>query len=213
MQKINLLDFSKMRVDISRIGEGQSFLEVFPAFQHLKAYIVATEEEIRVAILLCDRYGPFSTIKNFEERLKAIFSHYNWFINDKPAPLYLDLYEQVLHLKNDHVADIWTEYLPAVFDHEWTSWFSNSVMYYQIMREMRKPIEITLDGESDKESEARWSKRLKIEQKADEIYKKMKSMEAIIFNDEQVKRRSHEREQEKKIETYPEKFAMSSSVA
>lgn len=208
MNKSDLLDFSKMRIDLSRITPGQVFLNVFPEYQHLKCYQNATEDEIKVAILLCDRRGPFSSIRNFQERLNAIFNWMDYALEGAK----LEFYDEVLSLKNDHIADIWTEYLAACFDHEWTSWFSNSVMYYQIMRELRKPLGISLDAETDKETESKWMRRMSLEKKADEIYKKMKDMEAIIFNDEQVKRRAHEREQQKLIENYPEKFSQANSV-
>lgn len=205
--KINLHDFSKMRVDLSRIEPGQMFLDVYPQFQHLKAYSEASEDEIKIAILLCDRFGPFSTIKNFEQRLKAIFSWLNYQVDGEKA----ELFQDILTLRNKQVPDIWTEYLPALFDHEWVSWFSNSVMYYQIMAEMRKPIGISMDVE-DKDADIRWNKRKIIEDRADQVYKKMKLMEDILFIDETVKRRSAEREREKKIENYPEKYAVSASV-
>lgn len=206
--KVNLLDFSKMRVNLALILPGQTFLEVFPQFQHKKAYAQASDDEIIVAITLCDRSGPFSTIRNFEERLKAIFSWKHYPIDGDRK----ELYESVLSLKNDNVADVWTEYLANLFDHEWVSWFSNSVMYYQLMTQLRKPIEISLEGTDDKESETKWNKRLKLEQKADDIYKKMKAMEDILFIDESIKRRAAQRERENKIENYPEKFADSNSV-
>ncbi len=205
--KINLLDFSKMRIDVSRIEEGQLFLDVFPQFQHLKAYSESSEDEIKIAILLCDRSGPFSSIKNYEQRLNAIFG---W-LNYEPAGEKAELFQEVLTLRNKNVANIWTEYLAALFDHEWVSWFSNSVLYYQIMAEMRKPIGISMDVD-DKDADIKWNKRKIIEDRAEQVYKKMKQMEDILFIDEAVKRRSAEREREKKIENYPEKYAVSNSV-
>lgn len=198
-QQINYYDFAKMTIDLSKVAPGQSVIEVYPELQTSKAYTLATNEEIKVAIFMCDPQGPFKMIKRYDSRLEKIFT----FLRLDAAGADQELYLSVLKVKNERVADIWTEYLSNVFDHEWVAWFSNSILYYQMMQELRKPINVNDDTD--------WAKKQKIEGRADAVYKRMKSMEELVFVDETIKKKAFEREKTKK-ENYAEKYADSNSV-
>lgn len=196
---INFYDFSNMHIDLSKVSASQTVLEVFPELNHYEAYTKATDMEIRVAFCMSDPKGPFSTLKQYPVRLQHICK---WYQVAMEAPGN-ELYESILNFKSQNVADITTQYLSSVFDHEWTSWYSNSIMYYQMMEEIRKPIDFT------KESE--WKQRQSIEGRADAIYKRMKDMEKILFVDEAIKKRAFENEKNK-IENFAEKHAVSNSI-
>lgn len=192
--EINLYDFSKMYIDLSRVGADQTVVEVFPELQENKAYSEASDLEVRLSFLSCDPQGPFSKIKRFDARLQAICKWLKVDYTGKDK----SFYEDILHLKNDNIAKIWTAYLSNIFNHEWTSWFSNGLLYYQMMEEMRKPIDFKVASD--------WKLRKEIEGMADEVYKRMKDMEAIIFVDEFLKQKSFNLNKDL-IENYPEAYA------
>lgn len=195
----NFYNFSNMYIDLSKVGPDQKVIDIFPELQHIPAYTEATDKEIRVALLMCDPRGPFSTIKQFNTRLDNVFR----FLHLDKDEVDFQLYSDVLNLLSPKVAALWMVYLETVFNHEWVSWFSSSLIYYQMHAELRKPI----DFDDDKA----WDRRNKIEGRVDAIYKRMKAMEAIVFVDEEIKRKSFETSKNL-IENYPEKFAQDVSV-
>lgn len=198
-EKVNYYDFSKMSIDLSKVSPGQSVFDIYPELSEIKAYQKSTQEELKVGIHTCEPHGPFSSIKRFEVRLETVFR----FLQLDKENEHARLFDEVLHLKSDNVADVWTEYLSSVFYHEWTSWFSSSCMYYQMMEQLRKPIDFV--------NETAWTKRANIESKVDGIYKRMKAMEAVIFVDEEIKKKAFNKDRDK-IENFPEKHADENSV-
>lgn len=198
-QKVDFYNFSNMYIDLSKVSESQTVLEVYPELQHTKIYTEASDIEIRLAFLLCDPKGPFSTIKQYNTRLVNVC---RWLKIPMDAPDN-KLYEDALNLRSETIAQIWTAYLSNIFDHEWVSWYSSSLIYYQMHEELRKPIAF----ENDKE----WDRRNKIEGRVDAIYKRMKAMEEIVFIDESIKRKSFE-STKNKIENYAEAHADDTGV-
>lgn len=203
-EKANLYDFSKMLIDLSRVEADQTVVEVFPELLNFPVYSESTDKEVRVAIFMVDRHGPFSTIKKFISRLDAIFKwlKYDATGDDK------ELYDSVAKLKNQNIARIWTVYLEEMFDHEWTTWFTLSQMYYQMMEQIRKPI----DWSDEKKSEAEYQKRMAMETKASSVYDKIQKLEVLLFVDEKIKRRAFETKKEILIENYAEKYAETESI-
>lgn len=197
--RVDLYNFSNMHIDLSKVSASQTVLEVFPELSHAKAYTDAEDIEIRLALLMCDPRGPFSNIKQFNTRLVNVC---RWLKIPMEAPDN-KLYEDVLNLRSENVANVWTEYLSSVFNHEWVSWFSNALMYYQMMEQLRKPIDFTKQSD--------WEQRKAIEGRADSIYNRMKKMEEIVFVDEAIKRKSFDSEKGK-IENYAEKHADDTGV-
>lgn len=192
--EINLYDFSKMHIDLSRVGADQLVIDVFPELKENKAYTEASDLEVRLSFLMCDPRGPFSTIKRYEARLQRVCKWLKVDYLEKEKSFYGD----ILHLKNDKVAAIWTAYLSNVFNHEWTSWFSNSLLYYQMMEEMRRPLNFKDSNE--------WKLRKEVEGRADDVYNRMKAMEQIIFVDEFLKQKSFNLNKDL-IENFPEGYA------
>lgn len=195
----NFYNFSNMHYDLSKVGPDKLVIDVFPELQHNKAYTEATDIEIRIALLMCDPRGPFRDIKQYSARLDNVCRFLRIDVTDKEK----ELYQQILELKSVNVANVWAAYLETVFNHEWVSWFSSSLIYYQMQVQLQKPI----DFEDDKA----WDRRSKIESRVDAVYKRMKAMEAIVFVDDELKRRSFEAAKDK-IENWPEKFADDNSV-
>lgn len=202
--KINLYDFSRMLLNLSMVDSDQTVVEVFPDLKNFPVYTESTDKEVRVAIFMVDRHGPFSGIKKFITRLENIFKWLKYDANGKEK----ELFDSVAQLKNDHVAKIWTVYLEDMFDHEWTTWFSLSLMYYQMMEQIRKPI----DWADEKKAEAEYTKRMSMETKASSVYEKIQKLEAVLFVDDMIKRRSFEAKKEILIENYAEKHAETNSV-
>jgi hypothetical protein len=202
MENQSKYDFSKMHIDLSRLSKGQSFLELFPQLEYYESFKSSTEQEIKIAAFMCDpNCIPFSKIKSFELRLSSVFDY----LKLDHDNLDRDLYLSVLNLSNENIPKIWTDYLSDMFNHEYVSWFSNSIMYYQMMEQLRKPVE--MGSGFDKA----WATRINIEKRADEVYKKMKAMESKIFFDDAIRQKTAEAERNK-IENYPEKFAQENSV-
>lgn len=196
---VNFYNFSNMHIDLSKVSASQTVLEVFPELQHETAFTEATDEEIKLSLLMCDPRGPFSTIKQYDTRLINVC---RWLKIPLDAPDN-KLFQDVLNLRSEKVANLWTAYLSSMFNHEWTSWFSSSLMYYQMMTELRKPIDFTAQKD--------WQQRQAIEGRADAIYNRMKKMEEIVFIDQAIKRKAFESEKGK-IENFPEKHADENSV-
>lgn len=197
--KVDFYNFSNMKIDLSKVGPGQLVLDVFPELRHTKIYTEVEDIELRLAFLTCDPHGPFSTIKQYNTRLASVC---RWLKISMEAPDN-KLYEDALNLKSENIAKIWTEYLSSTFHHEWVSWFSSSLMYYQMMEQLRRPIDFSDTKE--------WTQRQAIESRADGIYLRMKKMEELIFVDESIKRKTFNTAKDL-IENYPEKHADDTSV-
>lgn len=195
----NFYNFSNMHIDLSKVSASQTVLEVFPELQHYKTYTEAEDIEIRLGFLMADPRGPFSTIKQFNSRLVGVCR----FLKIEMEAPDNKLYEDVLNLRSENILKIWVEYLSSVFNHEWASWFSSSLIYYQMISQLQKPIDVNNDKD--------WDRRAKIEGRLDAVYKRMKAMEAIVFIDEEIKRKSFEAAKDK-IENFPEKYADEASV-
>lgn len=198
-QKIDFYNFSNMHYDLSKVSASQTVLEVYPELAHYPAYTEATDEEVRLALHLCDPNGPFATIKQYNIRLRNVC---NWLKITTEAPDN-KLYEAALNLTSENILNIWTAFLSSVFNHEFTAWFSNSIMYYQMMEQLRKPI--------DFQSKNDWEMRKTIEGRADAVYNRMKKMEEIVFVDETIKRKTFSKSKDL-IENYAEKFAVQTNV-
>lgn len=197
--KVDFYNFSNMHYDLSKVSASQTVLEVYPELAHYPAYTAATDIEIRLALHLCDPKGPFASIKQYNIRLKNVCK---WLNISTEAPDN-HLYEAALNLTSDNILNIWTAFLSSVFNHEFTAWFSNSLMYYQMMEQLRKPIDFT--------SKTDWGVRQTIEARADAVYSRMKKMEDIVFVDETIKRKTYAKSKDL-IENYAEKFAVPTSV-
>lgn len=203
-EKANLYDFSKMLINLSKVDEDQKVTDIFTELLQYPIYGESTDKEVRVAIFMVDRHGPFSGIKKFISRLEAIFKWLKYEINGADK----ELFDSVSLNRNDHVAKIWTAYLEEMFDHEWTTWFSLALMYYQMMDQIRKPIDWT----DEKKADAEYAKRMTMETKASAVYDKMQKLETILFLDDKIRRRAFEAKKETLIENYAEKHAETNSV-
>ena len=197
--KVDFYNFSNMHYDLSKVSASQTVLEVYPEMAHYPAYTDAADMEVRLALHLCDPKGPFAAIKQYNVRLLNVCK---WLQIPIEAPGN-ELYEAALNLSSENILNIWTTFLSQVFNHEYTAWFSNSLMYYQMMEQMRKPIDFS--------SKTDWANRQAIEARADTVYNRMKKMEEIVLVDETIKRKSFSKSKDL-IENYAEKFAVPTSV-
>lgn len=188
-----------MHIDLSRVSAGQSILEAFPQLEKKRCYTQATDKEIKVAIFMCDPKGPFRLIKKYDKRLLEVFS----FLKLDEFGDDAELHQGVLSLTNTNVSHIYTDYLQEVFDHEWVNWFSNSIVYYQMMEYLRIPI-------ADVSDDAAWTRRTKIEARANAVYKNMKAVEDVVFLDDNVRKSAAAIA--RKIENFAEKYADENSV-
>lgn len=202
--KVNLHDFSRMLINLSEVEQGETVVEHFPELATFPIYTEATDQEVRVAIFMVDRHGPFSGIKKYITRLEAIFK---WLKYDA-AGAEKELFDSISFQRNMTVAKIWTTYLEDMFDHEWTTWFTLSLTYYQMMEQIRKPI----DWNDQAKAEGELTKRMSMETKASQVYDKIQKLEAILFVDDMIKRRAFIAKKEILIENYAEKYAETDSV-
>lgn len=202
--KVNLHDFSRMLINLSEVEQGETVVDHFPELVTFPIYTEATDQEVRVAIFMVDRHGPFSGIKKYITRLEAIFK---WLKYDA-AGAEKELFDSISFQRNMTVAKIWTTYLEDMFDHEWTTWFTLSLTYYQMMEQIRKPI----DWNDQAKAEGELTKRMSMETKASQVYDKIQKLEAILFVDDMIKRRAFIAKKEILIENYAEKYAETDSV-
>jgi len=190
-------DFSKCMYDISTLAPG-GLLKTYPELNAYEEFVNTTrDEEIKIAICLCDINSPFLKIKDFRQKLTAIFEYLS--LKDKV------LFEEMFTYTNETITSICSVYMQMQNNHDFTYWWNTNQLYYSLMNEMGKP-------RGKEEDVTRYvDRKLKIQKQAEPIKNDLLNIEANLFSDSKMKM-AIAKSKLTVIRTYAEMFAESNGT-
>lgn len=196
-------DLSKCLIDFSKIKPGQRMIEAFPELSAFPEFKLVQEDKwIKVAILLSDFDSPFLKIKDNELRLRAIYDYVEIGLKTQKNQ---EEFQEVLEYKHIIVIDCCSRYLQMQNNHDFASWWSSNLLYYELIKEKNAP---KSPGDS---IDVYTNRKLKIEDNLERILVRIKEKEAMLFKDSKM-RMAIARSQVQKIKTYPEQMAEENTV-
>lgn len=195
-------DFSKCMYDISG-DNGSGLLKRFPELNAYEEFIAAhNDNEIKIAMCLTDNNSPFLKIKDYKQKVIAIFSYLE--MNTKNTKT-KQLFDEVMEYRHERTFAMCAIYLQMQNDHDFTYWWNMNQLYYSLMVEMGKP------RGKDEDVGKFVTRKLSIQRQADPIKNDLLNVEANLFADSKMKA-AIAQSKIKKLRTFPEMYADLNSV-
>lgn len=191
-------NFDNCLIDISKVSGGVKMIDYYPELSAYPEFVnVNNDNEIKIAIAISDIGSPFIKIKEPTMRLKALFEYLGIDLRSKEDQ---DFFDRVLNYTDDKVFPACSRYIQMINNHDFASWWGLNISFYHLQRESIKPMAVDADP-------IKYSNNMEsLTTRMDKIAEKLKTYEARLFSDTQMKQKIVN-EQLKKIEFFPEKFA------
>lgn len=190
-------DLSSLLIDFTQAPAGVKVIDHFPELTPYPEFINAFDNEIKIAILIADIESPFLKIKDNESRLKAIFEFLDIGLMNLKTK---ELFNSVLNYTHGRVIDACCRYIQIQNNHDFASWWSLNLAFYELQKQSVKTREANEDVTKFVKGKTETSKEM------DRIATMLKDYEARLFKDTKMKQKMVE-QQLKKISFFPEKMA------
>lgn len=195
-------DFSKCHYDISVVSSG-GLLKSYPELNAYEEFVAAhNDNEIKISICLTDENSPFLKVKEYKQKLIAIFEYFDMPLKNKKNN---DLFNEILNYTNQRIFGMCGVYLQMQNNHNFTYWWNTNQLYYSLMNEMGKPM-----GKNEDVSKY-VDRKLKIQKQAEPIKSDLQDIEADLFSDSKMKM-AIAKSKLTKMRTYPEMHAEENTV-
>lgn len=198
-----IYDLSKCMINIEEVKPGQRMVEAFPILYNFPEFKrVQQDKFIKIAILISDFKSPFIRIKDPKIKVESVFDFLELGLNTKSAQ---KEFEDIYLFRHETVIDCCCRYIQMQNEHEFSSWWSQNLLYYELQRENSKP------RGKDEDINVYTNRKIRIDESLEKIGKKLQEKESILFGDASMKK-AIALSLLNKIKTYPEMLAMEDTI-